>query len=439
MKNKKNIQKIVFIALIVLILFSLVAPAIFSQQSLKAPTQEKLLNGLRVLMWPEPAGEDVQVKVRIHAGAAFDPQGKEGVMQLLADNIFPTEAQRDFFKEDLGGSLEVTTSHDFIQINASSKPDQMLTMLETIAAAVASIDINKETTVILKTAHLARLNKSTASPVYVADQTVAARLFGSFPYGRPIYGTPASIAKLDFADLIDGRTRFLTADNATLSVSGKFDQALAYRAVRRYFGAWLKSDKRVPTSFKQPEAPNSTFLLVANPAITAPEVRIAVRGLARNDTDYAASRALAKIIKSRLSMAESASVTRLEVAHDAHVQPGSFVISYTVSPQWLEGKPATALKTLADSAAKQIVADLTSNLTEQEFARAKAETQMQFTTKTAADWYMDEDTFKVASAAKDYEVLQNLTLADVRRAATRLAKNPAVTIAVVKPSGEAIK
>ena len=94
MKNKNLFVKIVFIAFIVLLLFSLVAPAIFAQ-SMPAPKKESLLNGLKVLMWSDAKADKVTVKIRIHAGSAFDPQGKEGVMQLLADNIFPNEAAKE--------------------------------------------------------------------------------------------------------------------------------------------------------------------------------------------------------------------------------------------------------------------------------------------------------------------------------------------------------
>src|SRR5215204_827537 len=70
------------------------------------PREEKLLNGLKLLMWNDPAATDVKVSIRIHSGAAFDPQGKEGVMKLLSENILPTPASREFFTEDLGGTLE---------------------------------------------------------------------------------------------------------------------------------------------------------------------------------------------------------------------------------------------------------------------------------------------------------------------------------------------
>src|SRR3954470_20326053 len=69
------------------------------------PKKELLLNGLKVLMFPDAASDKVSVRIRVHSGSAFDPQGKEGLMQMLTSNFFPTEAAKEYFKDDLGGTL----------------------------------------------------------------------------------------------------------------------------------------------------------------------------------------------------------------------------------------------------------------------------------------------------------------------------------------------
>src|SRR5690349_18970519 len=94
------------------------------------PREEKLLNGLKLLMWNDPAATNIKVSVRIHSGSAFDPQGKEGVMKLLSENIFPTAIGREFFVEDLEGSLEIISNYDFIQINGTAKSSEFLPLLE---------------------------------------------------------------------------------------------------------------------------------------------------------------------------------------------------------------------------------------------------------------------------------------------------------------------
>lgn len=122
------------------------AGSAFAQGTLPQPKQEKLLNGLKILMWPDAKADSVTVTVRVHSGTSFDPQGKEGVMRLLSENIFPERAAREFFTEDLGGGLSVEANYDYIEIIASSKPENFLTMVETLSAAIANPTIDKPTT-----------------------------------------------------------------------------------------------------------------------------------------------------------------------------------------------------------------------------------------------------------------------------------------------------
>jgi zinc protease len=238
---------------VILLLFTGLAPA--QRPALVPPKQETLLNGLRVLMWSDESAPKVYVKLRIHAGAAFDPQEKEGVMMLLTEAIFPNEATREFFRDDLGGSLDITCNYDYIEINASSKADQYLTMLETLANAVTNPVIDKATTEAVKARLAARLDANEKNASYVADLAVRKRLLETFPYGRPLAGSTASLKRIDFADLKFAYDRLFGADNATIAISGNFPTDVGYRAVRRYFGSWLKSDKKAPSTFRQPDPP----------------------------------------------------------------------------------------------------------------------------------------------------------------------------------------
>ena len=189
-------------------------------QQMPAPQKEQLLNGLRVLLWPDAKADKTYVNIRIHAGAAFDPQGKEGTMQLLADSLFPNPATKEFFSDDLGGSLEISTTYDYIQISASMKPESFLTGLETLATAVSSPQIEKDTTVNFRNVLAHKLREMEAEPGYLADREAAKRLLGSFPYGRSPNGTPLSLQTVDFADLI-GRQQFLyDASHAISSLIG---------------------------------------------------------------------------------------------------------------------------------------------------------------------------------------------------------------------------
>ena len=389
------------------------------------PRQESLLNGLKLLMWNDPAAAKVTVKIRVHAGAAFDPQGKEGAMSMLADDLFPTAEIREFYVEDLGGSLDVTTTYDYIQISATADQDKLLTLLDSLATAVSNPAIDKETTARLKTAQLARIASQTGTSAYVADMAAAHRLYGSFPYGRPILGTAESVQKIDFADLIDLKQRFLTADNATVAISGNIDGNLAYRAARRYLGAWLKSDKRVPSTFRQPEDPKPGMPIINAPEANKSEFRIAMRGVARADKDNYAAAVLAKILDRRFTATQGA---KAFVRRDANILPG--IVLFGVS-DWNLGR----IKRDGDKIAVPVTDNyqklyLDAAVKTEEFDAAKREIVASLAQVPVADTWLDADTYRLASGKPDTNLLQSVTIADVQRVLERLQKEPAAYVLV---------
>lgn len=411
MKSRNFVLKVAAFSLLV----GLVSP-IFAQRS-GGPRQEKLLNGVRLLMWPNPSADKVTVKVRVHSGTSFDPQGKEGVMAILAESFFPNdEISRDFFREDLGGSLSVTANYDYIQISASAKPDEFLTLLESLSAAISNPTIDKETTPKLVERRLAKLKELEADPVYIADQAASERLFGTFPYGRPELGTTETVAKLTFADVLEAKQRFLGSDNATVAISGKFDPALAYRAARRYLGAWVKSDRLVPSTFRQPDAPDTKLITLSTVLETPPHTRFALRGVARNEKDFAASKVLETILEARVKQ-NLTDASTVYVANEAHILPGSFVIGATSAGE----VPDNLISLLLSMA-----------ITGSEFDAAKIKTRSERQARSVDELWLDADTYKLSSVADEQKAFDNVTLADVQRVAGRLAKNPVVAVTVAK-------
>lgn len=425
MKRTNQFQKFAVVVLTIL-MFSV--SAAHSQTRLPVPVQEKLLNGLKVLMWPDAKADKVSIKIRIHAGSAFDPQGREGVMQMLADNIFPNQASRDFFTEDLGGGLEVVTTYDYIQINASSKPESFLTMLETLSTAVSNPTIDKETTAALRSALTARAAALDADPAYVADQAAAKRLFGTFPYGRPIIGTTDSLKRLEYADLVDAKNRFLTGDNATITITGNFDRPFGFKAVRRYFGSWLKSDKKVPSTFRQPDPPPTGVQIIESPKPEISAIRYAFRGTSRSDKDFAAAAVYTSVLESRLkARVPAAYSSSVFVRNEPHVLPGIISIGFAAGKSDIgAGNGKVEANDLVSKAMGDAVTDA-------EFQIALTNVNAAWMKQGADTFWLDVDTFKTAAADADRMAFFNVKLADVQNYADRLKTSPMAAILVNTP------
>ncbi len=423
-----SIRRILF--LFTALIFALAGVSV-AQKPSATPRQEKLLNGMKLLLWNIPESGRVSVKVRIHAGAAFDPQGKEGVMFLLADSFFPTPDSKNFFRDELGGSFDLVCNYDYIQIDATAQSQDFLTLIETVAQALANPEIDKDSTAALKAALALQIKTQENDASYVADQAVRKRLFGTFPYGRPVTGTGSSLAKIDFADLRFAKERLLTADNATVMISGNVDTALAYRAARRYFGAWLKSDKRVPSTFRQPDAPDTSIEKLEMPGISKAEVRYALRGFARSSKEFAAAEIYARVMQARLAeLISNGSGTDASVVHNEHVLPGAFVFRYRAQPPSPSNVTSPRVETKDDRNFRSI---LDRPVADAEFAVAKSEVLSALAKRDMADLWLDVDTFRIAPPTDEMKAFQNVTLADINALSSRLAGEPLAATIVSAP------
>lgn len=412
------------------LLFPLVSVC-FAQRSGDAPYQEKMLNGLRVHLWPKSGESKITLRLRIHSGSAFDQQGKEGTTRMLAESFFPTDSAREFFTEDLEGSFTVISTFDYTEIQITSRPDGFLTMLETVASAISTPAIEKETTDAAKKRVLAELTEKLSDPAYVADRAAAKRLLGNFPYGRPILGTPESLAVIDFADLRFIYDRMFGADNATLSISGPFDRTQAFRAARRYFGSWLKSDVKIPSTFTQPELPPTAMMSIDSPKPGSGEIRYAIRGLSRNEKDFASAEIVARVVENRLRAKVSVERRNLvSVRHNAHYLPGIMMFGLS--------KIVTTIKT-EDGPEKKVEASdivfqsLNNRITETEFASARSAIVAERAKTPRETQWLDLETYKLASVRADQAAFAAATLVDIQRVADRVRSSPMVSVLVYTP------
>jgi|GEM_PF-237855 len=415
-----------FYYLICLLLVTLISPRA-GGQTFREPVPEHLLNGLTVLFSERPGDPNVLMRLRVHSGAAFDFAGKAGTMSVLADILFPDPTTREYVTEQLGGKLEVTTSYDGIDVTLSGKASELERMVELLRNALVSTQLTPENITRARETRLKQLSERPVNVAEIADQEIAARLFGNFPYGRPPMGTADSILKVDRGDLLHSRERFLNADNATIVVIGGVDQTRLRRTLRQLLGPWQKGDRLVPSTFRQPNAPDARVLLVNQPDAKNAEIRLAVRGLARSDRDSTAAVLLAQIIRDRWR-ASSADLSTAFVRHDAHALPGSFVLGASVPTE-------SAAKAI--SAAQQIIQSLMqAGPTVVELENARSQMLAEMTRRTSqsdsiADMWLDSETFKLPPLNAQMNSLRSLTSLDLQRVAGRLFKDAAKATVVV--------
>jgi zinc protease len=420
--KKNRFPKLSRLAVVVLPLFlclgSLVLPTPTTAQDASEPRREQLLNGLKVFLLPRPSDTEVLVKLRIQSGAAFDLTGKEGLMALLGDALFSDPTTRQYVTEELGGKLEITTDYDSINVTMTGHAAQFERLVELLRGALVSTQLSTEMVARLREARLKAVREVSVSPATVADRAIAARLFGSYPYGRVVDGTPESLARIERADLLLIRERFLNPNNATLAVVGGVQPPRAMRALRQYLGVWRKSDVEVPSTFRQPEAPDARTLVVDFAGVPDAEMRLAARGLSRTDRDSVAARVLAVLASERWRKNLPELKERpFFVSYVPHTLPGAFRLGASVptplAPRALEAA-RSALQSLVTTQA---------GTEELEFAKRETVAALNKTrpseTEMLADSWLDKELYGL-NYADEARAVGSLTAADVQRVASRL-------------------
>ena len=398
-------------------------------QSAPEPRREQLLNGLRLLLWHRPSDPEVMLKLRVHSGAAFDLAGRGGTMALLADSLFPDPATREYFTEELGGRLEVTSDYDAINVTMTARASEFERLVELLRGALTGAAPAPEVVTNLREARTRLVRELSVSPAIVADRAVAARLFGEFPYGRQSAGAPDSLARVQRADLMLARERFVNPNNATLVVAGGVDEKRVLRAARQLLGNWRKSETIAPATFRQPEAPDARTLLLDVPGAAAAEVRLATRALSRSDADYFAATLLALLARDRWQAAlPELGRSAFFVRHEGRLLPGMFVMGATV-------KPADAARALASArAALEALASAPPSAAELE--RVKTEAVAEFNRRleqpaTLVDSWLDAETYRLGPVSEQAVALSRVSPADVQRVAAKLFRaKPLASVAV---------
>lgn len=379
------------------------------------PQREQLLNGLRLLIVSRSGDPQVWMKLRVHTGAAFDLAKREGTTTLLADALFPDPSTPQYVREELGGQLDVRTTYDSIDITLSGKASEFDRLVELLRNAFLQMRLAPEDVQRLKAARLKAATDSSALPAQVAERAVRARLFGAHPYARPIEGTTDSLARVERADLMFARERFLSPNNATLVLVGGIDEARAMRTFRQFLGAWHKSDSIPPATFRQPDAPDPRALIVAVAGARDAIVRIAARGVARADKDRAAATLLTTIARERwLAALKPVKATNATVVSESHALDGVFELGATVEPSSASS---------AVEAARAVLRSLASSPpSTAELERAKREASSPTHPANQypfADVWLDSITYSY-DASSDARAINNVTPADVQRVAARM-------------------
>jgi zinc protease len=317
------------------------------------PTAQRfrLQNGLSVVVLERSGGPVVQVNLVIRGGSAADPDGKEGIGNIITNLLVKQATDRGAaFGPELTGNVGLEASVIGMSVVRDSIAGALALLGSTIRTppfTPAAVDQARKTA-------LAAIAGELATPRLVAGRVAPLIVYPpGHPYARPLTGTGyretvAAITASDVATFYSSRFR---PNNATLVIAGAVSADSLRPSIERAFASWAAGPTpTVQYPVIQPRTGPATVYLVNAPGATQADITAGFLAKPMTDTTEIVTELLARILAaattSRLTM------NLREAKHWAYItnvmrNPGAgprpFLIRAAVQPD----KAAESIKEIA--------------------------------------------------------------------------------------------
>lgn len=259
-----------------------------------------LANGLQVVVVMHDEQPAVNLRLMIGAGAASDPEGKNGVAALagqLLDQGTTSQTATEVADsiDTVGGILSVGAGTDLSFVNVLVMQDSFDYGIDLIAditrnPSFAPAEIERQRQQVLS-----GLQVSYDDPAYLSGVVFGRLVYGGHPYGMPHNGTEASVLGITRDDLQRFHDTYYAPNNALLGIVGDIDAEAAFAAAERVFGDWERKTLPPPPSTELPE-PTNRVVVIDKPGSVQTAIRVGHVGLPRTSPDYLAFDVAIKIL-----------------------------------------------------------------------------------------------------------------------------------------------
>lgn len=275
------------------------APAMPPAPALTLPTtwRASLPNGLTIVGADMREVPLVRATLSIAGGGRLDGD-RPGIASLTADLLDEGAGGRDAIglAEDvafLGASLGTGAGWDAITLSLTAPRrtfDDAMAILARVALepTFRAADVQRQ-----RDLRLASIIQQRDQPAAVASQVFNREVYGrGHPYHAALGGDSASIAGLDSTALRTFWTRAADPRRATLVITGAITQREAVLLAARLFGEWRTPANPLASApasaVPAPSRPATRVVLVDKPGAAQSVINIGAPGVERSSPDYAA-------------------------------------------------------------------------------------------------------------------------------------------------------
>ncbi len=231
----------------------------------------------------------IAISFMMEGGAAQDPIGREGTVQLMARLLDEGAGHltSDAFQEELAAhaiELSFHAGHDGFSGSLKTLVTHADKAFELLRLAMLEPRFDADAIERVRAQTIAGLRYQQNDPGFMASQALSLAAFPDHPYGRQISGTVESIAAITREDIIAAHRNIVSKAQLRVAAVGAFDDAELGGLMDRAFAALPAANRLVPVP-KVSLAGRGTRV-IDDLDVPQSVVRFAYEGVSWSDPDF---------------------------------------------------------------------------------------------------------------------------------------------------------
>jgi zinc protease len=276
-------------------------PGVQKKSSIGGITEYAFPNGLRVLLFPNPANPKITVNVTYLVGSRHEGYGESGMAHLLEHLNFIETTNGRMIKNEIvgrGAAWNGTTSNDrtnyYETIPATDENLKWALGLET--DRMVNVKFTKQILDTEMTVVRNEFERGENSPQSILRERVEATAYLWHNYGKSTIGSKADLEKVPVERLEAFYKKYYQPDNAVLVLTGRLDEAKTLQAVADTMGKLPRPTRKLDQTYTvEPPQDGERFVELRRVG-QGQSVVIAYHGPAAAHPDSAALQVLAGIM-----------------------------------------------------------------------------------------------------------------------------------------------
>lgn len=276
-------------------------PGVQKKASVGGITEYAYPNGLRVLLFPNPASPKITINVTYLVGSRHEGYGETGMAHLLEHmNFIETTNGRQIKNEIVsrGAAWNGTTSNDRTNYfeTVPATPENLKWALSLEADRMVNVKFTKQILDTEMTVVRNEFERGENSPQSILRERVEATAYLWHNYGKSTIGSKDDLEKVPVERLAAFYRKYYQPDNAVLVITGRLDEAATLAAVNDAFGRIPRPTRVLDQTYTVEPAQDGERFVELRRVGEGQSVVIAYHGPAAGHPDSAALQVLAGIM-----------------------------------------------------------------------------------------------------------------------------------------------